>query len=590
MSLSFCSEIMLSESVSGPFTKGLCFDISGYNHPIIYTKSITDGKIGFFHLKSIAKNPAITYSENQKNFPKYLLNWFNIHENQFEAGQEIVRHFFTGTSRYVILIAQMQSGKTGTAKYVVHCLTHCSGNLGINPAEIYFICGMNDNDLRDQAIKEFKDLIPPERILFSKQLQSFTHEKKKCKPSLIIVDESHYASACRSQIDQFFKECVDKQNPDDEDPYILSVSATPMAEIATSAKYGKAVVRLLPGPDYYGIRDIFCDNLIFPSINITTNMEKFVDLVADEYEEQQANGWKYNIVRLPSQWYYKDVEDQLEELELDIEFINHHSQFSTVTDFNDYLAKEPKKMVIIWIYNSLRAGKQLNTSNIGFVHDTSSSKPDTIAQALLGRILGYGKANNGVRCYTDISAAMGMLEWVNASYDMCYIPQGSKAIIGGYTDKVVRWKLHPPIMVELPIPYQTYYRDKKEEFGNRYPYKDDVIIDLVDVAIGDDVAVLERVLENYTPGKHGGLMVLTEHNADTSLRDHWNHNYECYKKGRPTRGFEADPSTGDKFYYIFMNLNRFSEDYGKVLVVYKELINDKTEADYVIVNPKSRFA
>lgn len=590
MSLSFSDKIMLAESISGPFIEGTHFNISHYKHPVVYTKSI-DGRIGFYHLHNIAKSKTVIYDE-KTGFPQYLLNWYNIHDNQFLAGQEIVKHFTTGTSRYIILIAQMQSGKTGTAKYVVHYFIHCSDitRLGIDPDGIYFICGMNDNDLRDQAIKEFKGLIPSERILFSKQLQAFTHEKKKCKPSLVIVDESHYASASNSQIDQFFKNCISISGDSDEPPYVVSVSATPMAEIATSVKYGKAVVRLLPGTNYYGIRDLFCDDLIFPSINITSNMEKFVDLVAAEYEEQMENGWKYNIVRLPSQWYYKDVEEQLEELELDIEFINHHSQFSTVTDFNDYLSLEPTKMTIIWVYNSLRAGKQLNTENIGFVHDTADSKPDTIAQALLGRILGYSKAKNCVRCYTDIVAAKGMLEWVNAAYDICYIPQGSKAIIGGYTDKVLRWKLHPPLMVELPLPYQLYYREKKEEHGNRYPYKDDIICDVVDLAIGDDVAILERVLENYAPGKHGGLMVVTEKNADSSFKDHWQHNYECYKKGRPTRGFEADASDGDKFYYIFINLNKFSDDYGKVLVVYKELINDKTEADYVIVNQKSRFA
>jgi len=107
-------------------------------------------------------------------------------------------------------------------------------------------------------------------------------------------------------------------------------------------------------------------------------------------------------------------------------------------------------MTIIWIYNSLRAGKQLNTENIGFVHDTSFSKPDTIAQSLLGRIFGYNKRKDGVRCYTDMNAAKGMLDWVNSMYDASFIPQGSRNIIQGYSDRPVKWHLHPPLLVHLP--------------------------------------------------------------------------------------------------------------------------------------------
>jgi len=527
------------------------------------------------------------------------LKRLNIHENQCSAGKEIIKHFETGISKHVILVAQMQSGKTGTAKYVVYNLSkpkqshNSESELKLDDTKFYFICGMNDNDLREQAINEFKGLIPKERILFSKQLQALNHSEKKLTPSLVFVDESHYASESNSQIDLFFKKIGDS-----EQPYIVSISATPMAEIATSYKYSKSIVRLNPGVGYYGIRDIFSKCLIFPSINITKNMDKFIDLVSTEYEIQQSNNQKkYNIVRLPSQWYFKDIEEEIQELELDIDFINHHSQFSKIDDFNNYLSKKPNKMTIIWVYNSLRAGKQLNTTHIGFVHDTAESKPDTIAQALLGRIMGYNKEKHNVRCYTDIESANSMLEWVNKSFDPCYIPQGSRSIIGGYTDKEIKWKLHPPIMVDLPDNIMPWYLEQKKTHCNRYPYKDEVICDLAEYAIGNDRVTLDKILNTYTPGKHGGLMILTEKNAEQSFVDHWHHNYQCYLKSVPTRGFEAEaeaeaePYDGEnKFYYIFINLNKFSDEFGKALVVYKELINSKTEADYVTVNSKSRYA
>ena len=41
-----------------------------------------------------------------------------IYPNQREAGDKIIR-IFSKQSNYVILVAQMQSGKTGTCKYVI---------------------------------------------------------------------------------------------------------------------------------------------------------------------------------------------------------------------------------------------------------------------------------------------------------------------------------------------------------------------------------------------------------------------------------------------------------------------------------------
>ena len=74
-------------------------------------------------------------------------------------------------------MAEMQSGKTGCTRYVVHALQHLSGPdpgwdvTRFVPDRVFFVCGMNDNDLRAQAITEFRGFIPEKNILFSKQLQ-----------------------------------------------------------------------------------------------------------------------------------------------------------------------------------------------------------------------------------------------------------------------------------------------------------------------------------------------------------------------------------------------------------------------------------
>jgi len=550
------------------------------------------------HITTISRlRKYFTYTE--PSYSKHIKKWLNVHPNQYQAAKEIMDCFFYGINK-VILTAEMQSGKTGTARYVVHSLLHHSGpsadwENAMTPERMYFICGMNDNDLRKQAVKEFAGLIPSNNILFSKQLQKhaceWTHETH---PSLVIVDESHYASNVNSLIDRFIKSLNSSY-------LMLSVSATAMAELATSESMGKAMVYLRPGDNYYSIRDIFSRNLVFQAINITTNQRGFIDLVAEEYDHQLAhNELKYNIIRIPSQWYYQDLEEEIRELGLNMDFINHHTTLASLSrsssssgndelmeDFNQYIKEPPERFTIIWIYGSLRAGKQLNTKHIGFVHDTAESAPDTIAQSLLGRILGYNKRNNHVKCYTDVKSAKLMCTWMSNVYDITKIPSGSRGIIHGYTDNIKKWQLHPPIAVMFDANTRSYFRALKQKHGNRYPYKQSFIDAVIQSADGTCKAEVEAIFDTHEPGRCGGLMILMENNAHRTFNEYWDYNYKSWLNQTPVRGF--DVVAPGKYYYMYANLNINSPEYGVVLITRKEYLNNKPEAGYVRVKPNSRF-
>jgi hypothetical protein len=540
-----------------------------------------------------------TYSE--PTYARHIKKWLNVHPNQFMAAKEVIDCYLHGIKN-VILTAEMQSGKTGTARYVVHALQHHSGPTAawesrMTPERMYFICGMNDNDLRSQAVKEFNGLIPSCNVLFSKQLQ-----KHSCSwddtthPALVIIDESHYASNVNSLIDKFLKSLS-------EEYLTLSISATAMAELATSESMGKAMVYLQPGDNYYSIRDIFSRGQVYQAINITTNQRDFVELVADEYEHQMAHSeFKYNIIRIPSQWYFQDLEDDIRELGLNINFINHHTSAATSgsssptdskasfllqDDFNDYIKEAPDRFTIIWIYGSLRAGKQLNTKHIGFVHDTAESAPDTIAQSLLGRILGYNKRNNHVKCFTDVKSARLMCTWMTNVYDVTKIPSGSRGIINGYTDNIKKWQLHPPIAIMLDMNTRSYFRALKQQHGNRYPYKQEFIESLIQAADGTLKADVEYIFDTHEPGRCGGLMILLENNAHRTFHDYWDYNYKCWLNKTPVRGF--DVVAPGKYYYMYANLNINSPEYGVVLITRKEYLNSKPEVGYVRVKHNSRF-
>jgi hypothetical protein len=158
--------------------------------------------------------------------------------NQIEAGDKII-DLFKDVTDYVLLIAQMQSGKTGVARYIVE--KHF-----LDKPNNYYICGMNDNDLRQQIITDLNPIINKKNVLFSKQLQK-VNNNEKLNIDLLIIDESHYASEIFSQIDIFVNKHKIKK--------ILSISATPMAELSSIANVNKRIVILKPGEKYYGLQD-----------------------------------------------------------------------------------------------------------------------------------------------------------------------------------------------------------------------------------------------------------------------------------------------------------------------------------------------
>lgn len=542
----------------------------------------------------------LEYTEPQ--YSPWMEKWLNIYPNQYRAANQVVDCLTNGFQK-VILTAEMQSGKTGTVRYIVHSLLHLSGpdydatwEERLTPDRVYFICGMNDNDLRQQAITEFQGYIPEENIMFSRQLQTWNRDlpNRRNSVQVVIIDESHYASLVNSQVDKFLKTVEHCQ------PYEISVSATAMAEIATSQRLDKAIIYLHPGEGYYSIRDLFDRDLIKQAANISAqlnhriNNDDFVNLISEEYESQcERDECKYNIVRLPSQWHYQDLQDEIDQLDMNIKYIHFHScnedhTIAQIRDFNHLIAEEPECFTIIWIYGSLRAGKQLNTEHLGFVHDTAHSSPDTIAQSLLGRILGYGKAKHYVRCYTDLTSAKLMYKWMNSLYDITKIPKGSRSIKNGYNGQIRRWDLHPPIAIHLDQDLRSHFRALKQRHGNRYPYKYQLFDCLVEVADGLIQPEVERILSEYKPGRCGGLMVLTEKNTRRSFSEHWCQNYRCFRLEQPVRGF--DVFQPGKYFYVYLNLNINSPEYGCALITYKEYINSATGSEHVLVNNSSRFS
>jgi hypothetical protein len=531
----------------------------------------------------------------------------NIHPNQYQCGSKILNEIKKGC-HHIVMIAQMQMGKTGASKSLAYQLQYH----GYKCDDIYFICGMNDNNLLNQSKNEFKSLIPSGNIYFSKQIQKLLDKSSdddicdKFKNCVIFVDESHYASHKGSLIDKFFKKIGitgDGQYVkwSNKSIVLVSISATPMAEIANVDKHhtiDKQIVYLEGGKNYYGISDMYSQSNIKQSYNLNKSDEtiEFIKMVTFVYNKQMLNKkFRYCIVRLCSNSQHMAIQKQLASVCSDITFINYYSSHDSVLkDFNEYVKYEPKSMTIIWIYDTLRAGKQLDTTNIEFVHDTHGANPDVVAQGLVGRLCGYGKKTD-VLCYTNVKSVIKFIDWVEHGYSASRIPNGCKDIVNGFDAyNIPKWETNIPICFNLDDTLIDICQQYREQYGKkRYgkEFKDkcvNYIINAISPMQSD--GKIGHILKTYFPPKNGGLMLIDDNNKQSSVTKHWDTNYQASINGKNAHGFVAlDDEKHDRLYYIFLNLVTNHRAFGKGLICYKKYIEDTDEIGNLVSSHPDNF-
>ncbi len=334
--------------------------------------------------------------------------------NQIIAGNQIINYFKEGISKYCLLEAQMQSGKTGTYNWVIKCILE--EKLVEN---ILIISGSNEVLLKNQAIKDLQyynpELIHYCNIHFRNDLKKI----KTIKNTLIIIDESHLDQSNDQQMSIFLQEFglwadgnINSLN--NTNTYILSVSATPFSE-KSDIYYGKSsnskkIVKLIPGIEYKGVKFFMDNNLIHETFDILNNFNKFKDLIL-------CYGNKYNIIRI---LFDNNITETL--LKLNDENLINIYVYDSTKNTSIYLSNEerifsggssniptlevePNKPSLIIIKGKLRVGKVLPKQHIGFVWENSKNpNSDTILQGLLGRCCGYHNY------YIDIYITNSLLE------------------------------------------------------------------------------------------------------------------------------------------------------------------------------------
>lgn len=372
-----------------------------------------------------------------------------IHNSQIDSAKEIVKAFCNQITRrnHLMLLAKMQSGKTGCCNAVCNIINETKLYLEMGIDKVLFISGMNDCGLKFQTYERLITQIMDANVgnVYDGK-RSFKHGKDKkyyvlknsdllsyegdINNALIFIDECHYGSNENNILTKFLvNNGIDWKNRNNlisRNTYIVSVSATPFDELISDTAESKVCVELKTDDEYVGVTDYVENGLVhngkfndtvgqitFKLADAIENMRKdnvcgvcivrtrnFEELEADDFvkynfdiHEMYSNGTKIE---------YDALNARIDALIADNAF---NKKFENVT--LPFLLKQKKqiKPLLVLIKGAFRAGITLNAKHkdyIYMVYDYSVKSAAT-AQALLGRMCGYRSTNTELKTHFYIN-------------------------------------------------------------------------------------------------------------------------------------------------------------------------------------------
>lgn len=357
-----------------------------------------------------------------------------FHQEQRQAGNEIITKF-TKEQPFTVLLAQMQSGKTGTYLFTAMEMIR----LGL-VKNVYIICGSSDTSLRAQtkrdldiALKGFQretmisgDTDGAIRLIDAIIGVYFSQDLGKLgeipEESLVIHDESHMA---QSKNNIPFKRFYQKNNLDKalmgdfselkkKNCYILGVSATPFSEIVANKKVqtsdwtseesafldgielsAKNFYFMQPGSGYIGVTELLEKGCIkFEAENIKASDCAHVASVLKKNSPKYHQ--KYVVVR--TLCAEKDM-DMMQTIasSTGCEYVSVFGGEGSL----EFMKVQPLKATLVHICGKFRMGQVVPKMHIAMVYEQSKHpNADTILQGLLGRMCGY--CMNGAHTDVDI--------------------------------------------------------------------------------------------------------------------------------------------------------------------------------------------
>ena len=308
----------------------------------------------------------------------------NPFPNQTSAAIELLT-YFRSKMNACLLRADVQSGKTGTYQFLIRQM-FAEGMID----RAYILCGSHETELREQCNTDVKkwNLEYENRIqvIFRQDFHKYNMVKQR---KLIIVDETHLVCKKDQTLAAFLQRhgltlggSTEQMRKDDT--YILSVDATPFAELSAmihKESASKGYVVLDNGDGYFGPQHYHAAGLIHETFDVNAHRSDFVDLIKQFPR-------KYFLIRMDRcNKQFQIIMDAAQD-NADIVYFTSDkcNRQILLTD----LKHAPSKTTIVVIIGKLRCGKRVPKQHIAVVWEASAkADTDVILQGLLGRMSGY---------------------------------------------------------------------------------------------------------------------------------------------------------------------------------------------------------
>lgn len=337
-----------------------------------------------------------------------------FHRLQINTAKKIICGFIN-SFRNILLIAQMQSGKTHTALYAA--LTMFKNK---NVENIVIFSGISETSLKKQWIEsidesieyfeqEYKITINKDaiHIVWSKDMKD--HEL--IPNSIYLHDESHFAQTLGNRPHRWLEENNLSINGNDtilkeNNIYWLSISATPCSELSNikKEKQNKQTIVLPVTKDYSGIKQ-FVDNKHFYGTNRGEIDKKLFTEICKRIPDKSYCLIRYTSNKIKG-LIYKVTKGY------GIKVLTYNSTKSSDLKSIDELKKEPDMKTMVFVSGKLRCGKRLPIQYVSTIINTSKNpNTDTILQGLIGRCCGYNKSKFKIQIYISESSMRGIMEY-----------------------------------------------------------------------------------------------------------------------------------------------------------------------------------
>lgn len=460
-------------------------------------------------------------SNDDLRFNKDITSEYYIHDNQINSAKQIILSWLLNNddnnNRHSILLAKMQSGKTGVFMSLIYILTkydNIRNYFGIEKFSI--LTGMNDTGLEQQLIDRIvnqtginKD-VAKDIVLKNSEMKQIISigENISIDNRLIIVDESHFGNTKDNNVLPTFliQHGIDQQNSPklkEKNVYFVSVSATPFDEFNSDLANSKSLIELKNTPLYYGISEFFNLGLIKPNKKLNNSTLNWFDEQINIQLKRMAddNCTGAIIVRTTNKDIIKYLNNNVnltvnEFHGKEIDYDKFNKQYLGQFEYPKEHTYYPKKPLVILIKGTFRAGVSIDSivkKHIYAVFDSNDSQTHTTAQGLIGRLCGYysSKIEPKTHFYINNQAAEEYAEWESNNFSADYLPTNNTyktyLVDEKINDEYVISGKHYKTFEVIINDYNDYLDNKKNIFNIIKKYANNELIDILNKISQDDI-------------------------------------------------------------------------------------------------------